>query len=442
MSRSGSIFEAEIPDNVVDLIDRQRWPSVADPDIGEPPPGFYEWGAYGVAAPHPRAAIMLPEDFAPEPFIAPLGSQIPRRRYVGGLYSYPRGVVTALVGVGGSAKSILTLAEALALASGKPLLGVECAPARVWVINLEDPLHELQRRLVAAMQHFGLRQEDIADRLMLTSGMGKQPFITATQARDGAVIHEPVYDAITAHIHNNAIDALDLDPFVSSHRVLENDNGAVDAVAKRWSHVADDTQSCIQLIHHLRKLGGREATAEDARGAGSLSSAARLVRVVNGMTEDEAEKAGIPDERWRYFRTTDGKANLTPRSDKSTWHRLESVRLDNGTLEGPGDSVGVVTPWKWPDAFEGISLSDLRRVHAALADGEWKLDTRGKGTWAGVLIGRVCGIDITLPAGKNQAQSMLRTWIERGALLVQKRRDSSGNYRDLVVQGDISETIE
>ena len=67
------------------------------------------------------------------------------------------------------------------------------------------------------------------------------------------------------------------------------------------------------------------------------------------MTKEEAARAGIENPR-SYFRVDNGKANLAPPADKSTWRRHVSVQLGNGeTIPHAGDNVGVVAAWEWPD---------------------------------------------------------------------------------------------
>ena len=54
-----------------------------------------------------------------------------------------------------------------------------------------------------------------------------------------------------------------------------------------------------------------------------------MVRVVNRMSKEEGEKAGVENHRL-YFRTYNDKANLAPPADKSDWFELKSVDLGNG----------------------------------------------------------------------------------------------------------------
>ena len=88
------------------------------------------------------------------------------------------------------------------------------------------------------------------------------------------------------------------------------------------------------------------------------------------MSKDEGDKAGVENHRL-YFRTYNDKANLAPPADKSDWFELKSVELGNGPgmeiggvpFNGPGDSVGVVKVWQWPDALEGVTGADYDQAH-------------------------------------------------------------------------------
>lgn len=61
------------------------------------------------------------------------------------------------VAAGGIGKSSVKVVEALAMTSGRSLLrkDVPEGPLRVWLYNLEDPFEETERRLHAALNHYG-----------------------------------------------------------------------------------------------------------------------------------------------------------------------------------------------------------------------------------------------------------------------------------------------
>lgn len=86
---------------------------------------------------------------------------IPRRRWIYGS-NYIRGYVSVLASAGGIGKTSLQVAEALAIITGRELLDETVHEScRVWLINLEDPMEEMQLRVTATMQSHGIVQEDV-----------------------------------------------------------------------------------------------------------------------------------------------------------------------------------------------------------------------------------------------------------------------------------------
>ncbi|PJI53753.1 hypothetical protein CTI14_24030 [Methylobacterium radiotolerans] len=165
------------------------------------------------------------------PFVWRDPRSIPPRQWLYGRH-YIRRFTTATVAPGGLGKTSLILIEALAMVTGKPLLGVRVPePLRVWVWNGEDPREEIERRLAAACIHYGITAEDIGGRLFIDSGR-ETPIVIAQKLGEGTTVHRPVVEAMTAEILANRIDVVVLDPFVSCHAVPENDNGAIDRIVK------------------------------------------------------------------------------------------------------------------------------------------------------------------------------------------------------------------
>jgi RecA-family ATPase len=214
-------------------------------------------------------------------------------------------------------------------------------------VNCEDPTDEIERRFAAAAKHFGITDEQIGGRLFTNSGRDHEFVIMGQVGRDFKVC-EPFVDAMIAEIKANKIDVVIVDPFVSTHEVPENDNSAIQRVAKAWLQVAEKGNCSIDVIHHVVK-GAEEVTADSGRGGGALKDKARSVRTINPMTQTEATKAGVDDRR-DYFRLDLGKVNMA-KSTRSQWRKFESVNLGNGRgLVKIGDSIGVVVPWRWPSA--------------------------------------------------------------------------------------------
>lgn len=372
------------------------------------------------------------------PYVYREPSQIPPRAWI---YDRRliRGFISTTVAPGGIGKSSLELVEAVALASGRPLLGVPVtAPCRIWYWCGEDPLEEIERRVAAILLHYRIKPEELEGRLFLDSGRTSEIVIAET-TRAGTVLAQPVITALGDTIRDNALDVVILDPFISTHRVSENDNGAIDMVAKALNRIADQTGCAFELVHHVRKgiSTPGNTTVEDGRGAGSLLAAARSARVLNQMTKEEAERAGVENHR-AHFRVDNGKANLAPPPDRSSWYRLASVSLGNGPESfhflDLSDHVAVVEPWEWPNALDSITVPDLQRAQRAVAEGRWRESAQAK-DWVGIPIAQALGIELD-KAGKAKVGSLLKTWVSTGMFVVVEGTDEKRNKRSFVEVGE------
>lgn len=359
---------------------------------------------------------------------------IPRRDFVYGRHLI-RKFVSATVAPGGVGKSSLEITEALAMVSGKDLLGVHPAGrSKVWVWNLEDPAEEIARHVQATAAHYRLTAEDLNDHLFVDSGRD-QRLVIATTDRSGTIIVQPILDTLVEEIIRRQIDVLIIDPFVSSHEAPENDNGAMDRIIKAWGRVADLSNCAIELVHHSRKssVGEAEITVESSRGGKALTDGCRSVRVLNRMSKEEGENAGVENPRL-HFRTYIDKGNLAPPAESSTWFKLESVDLGNSTT-GHGDSVGVVVSWQWPDLMADVTVSDLRATQAAISKGHYRASPQA-GDWVGHKVADVLRLDLNKPSDKRKVTHLLKVWLASGALKKVEEKDSKGNDRPFIIVGE------
>jgi hypothetical protein len=407
---------------------------------GPPPP--IDLKAYAEAGGKAGALDDPPPAIAATPFTWIKPSEIPPRRWIYGNH-YIRKFVSVTVAPGGVGKTALSIVEALAMASGKALLGVQPRERfRVCLWNGEDPHEELQRRVMAAAKHYGLTPEDLEGWLFVNSGRDMS-IVIATQTTGGGVkIAVPKVEEIKQTIRENQIDVVIIDPFVSSHQVTENDNNAIDRVAKTWAQIADETDCTVELVHHSRKTYGNEATVEDGRGASALLAAARSARVLNVMSEREAEDFGLENRRL-HFRVENGKSNLTPPPEAATWFKMVSVNLGNGNPFAKGgndddttggDSVGVVTSWECPDLLADITEDDLRAAQAVVAEGRWRASSQAT-DWVGKAIARALSLDLDDSSHKAKVKRLIKEWIAAGWFFVVKENDGNRQTRPFVKVG-------
>lgn len=357
------------------------------------------------------------------PAALPDAAAIPPREWLYGT-ALIRRFVSVLVAPGGVGKSALVLGQALALATGRNFLAEKIhhsVPA--WVLNLEDPLEETERRLAALMARHAIGRAAVAGRIFLHSGRQRRVRM-AVIGPDGFTIAYPDRDAIIAAARAAGIGLIVVDPFVKSHTLEENSNAHMDAAATAWAEVAEATGAAVQLVHHMRK-GGAEDGVEAARGAKALTDAARVARVLSPMTEAEAEQLGVaPGERWRHVRLDDAKANLAPKAEKALWYRLDTVNLNNATPDYPhGDNVAAIVPFHARGVWSRLSPADCNRALDAIAagppgGGQYTAQRRGGAArWAGYVLSTRFALT------EAQAGEVIATWLRNGLLLETEYRD-------------------
>lgn len=378
--------------------------------------------------------------FAFTPYVPQDPKTLPRREFLHGTH-YIRKYVSVTVSPGGLGKTSNSIVEALAMVSGKALLSPDgggiSGRLRVALYNGEDPRDEMERRIEAARLYYKLTAGDLAG-LFLDVGREQELVVVSEDKRSGIKINAPVVEAVVEHIMANQIDVMILDPFVSTHAVNENDNGAIDKVAKLWGQIADRTNSSIELVHHLRKLNDKEATIDDARGAVALIGAARSVRLLNRMSRDDASAAGVPpqDVPGRFY-IISGKSNMTKQDDRRDWRQLESVGLGNGAgLTKPQDRVGVVTSWVFPSreeiaasAASEVTAEQVEMILVRLENQTWKSGRTSGERWAGNLIMDVLGLDSSEKDNRALADRILAGWRADGTVAVVEEQNPANRHK-------------
>jgi RecA-family ATPase len=343
---------------------------------------------------------------------------LPKREWVYG-YDYIKKYISVTASAGGIGKTSAIIVEALAIATGKDLLGVNVKEqTNVWIINLEDPISEMQMRTIAAMQHYGLTPDDIKGRLFM-DGEDTMQITLAAESRDGLITNDDLLAHITRKVKENNIGVIILDPFVSAHLVNENNNGSIQAVVAMLRKLARDTNSSVQLVHHIRKGNGDDATIDSVRGAGSLIGAARAARVINRITPDDAMALGVDEhEALGIFRVDDGKANLAPPSDKAVYRRMQSVEIANG------EHIGVATEFKLPDLFDGVTAKNLYNIQRTIgkaeeADEAYRANAQAD-NWIGKAVAAELDLDLGKPNHVAKTKAIIKQWISSGSLQVVK----------------------
>ena len=348
---------------------------------------------------------------------------------------YVRKFASVTVAPGGLGKSTLVLAECIAMATGRDFLGIKPASlAKVVYFNAEDPKDEIQRRVIAICEHHGIDQSELVGQLFIASGRDQE--LILSKGDDGAII-EPVFELMERYAEAENIDVFAFDPLANMTEAPET-NDAFRRLGKRISRMADRLNCSIELVHHTRKLNGGEASVEDSRGGSALIGAVRSGRALNPMTPDEAAKAGL-DTHIDHFRIeAAGKNNLSRSAPHSTWYKRVGITIANG------DEVASLEPWKWPDAFEGVSSNDALRVWGLVKSANPPPRYSSQSTnWVGNIVAEVLGLDLEDKNHRARVNTMIGTWLKNKVLAVEELNDSrQGRPVKIVVAGQNPPFVE
>jgi RecA-family ATPase len=258
---------------------------VAEPNVDEAKPGCAGRRRDDIALPPPRAWLM--------------GGQ------------FCRAFLSGLVAPGATGKTALRIAQAIALATDKPITNQHLFHrCRVLMISFEDDRDELNRRILAARLHHGIAASELKTWLFPACPKG----LKLLEMRNGDRAVGMLEPALRRAIERRKPDLVILDPFVKLHGLGENDNNAMDAVADLLVQLAHEYNIAIDSPAHTRKGVTAAGDADARRGASAVRDAGRLDYTLIPMSEDEAKAFGIkPEERRFYLRLDSAKVNLLPR---------------------------------------------------------------------------------------------------------------------------------
>ena len=170
------------------------------------------------------------------------------------------------------------------------------------------------------------------------------------------------------------------------------------------------------------------------RGASSLRDAVRSARMLNRMTEEEADKAGITGHaRASYFRMDRVKNNYDP-PEHATWRRIVNVELFNT------DDVGVVEAWEFPaegspemaERNKGADDIFLQTLDRFTREGRVVSDAP-RGYYAPKIFAGEPEAK-TLRLSKDALEAAMRRLFKAGRITLKERRSTSGHVQKYLAQ--------
>jgi hypothetical protein len=242
-------------------------------------------------------------------------------------------------------------------------------------------------------------------------------------------------------IRMKGFDVFMIDPFVSFHSVLENDNGCMDLLLKEGlGGIASRTNSAGEVFHHPGKPKARTGGDDGRRRPWSVSDH------LGGAQRPSSQLHGT--RRSTQARHRRGRA-ATPHSDgerqsqhgpprQASWFRLEVEKLANG------DEIACASPWKPPDPLKGVATADMHKCRELARTGAYRLDSRST-NWVGYMVAEVLKINVSHGAENDRKhiariKQILRTWLKNKVFATEKRQDENRKKRTFVVPGQWEET--
>lgn len=350
-------------------------------------------------------------------FRARIPESIPSRDWVSKPF-YIRRQVTGTVAHGGQGKTILVLAECIALALGVDILGV--APDRRYTVvywNGEDTLEEIERRIAAICIFYNLDIFSLQDTLYVS--VGRQLPIELVSLTGGGTIAVPKdVDAVIDALKRVKADVFSVDPLISIHGVSENASEHMEKVAQAFNRICEEADVATHVAHHSVKRGRADnVSAMDMRGSGALLAKMRAVRVLNRMNKDTSKKDyGVcPNDAWRFIKIEGDKPNLAP-PGIPTWMEMHSVSLNNATMRGgkmsEPDIIGVPAAWQPAQAPDGGYDTELfELLHERMGTDLWRDAPQATNSMP-ALIKDIFGVKTQLQVGRVKQAALAKGYIE------------------------------
>jgi Mrp family chromosome partitioning ATPase len=382
-------------------------------DIPDPPEDYEDFDAPPPPGPEPlilrQVGILRPELRAPRDWLVPYRMM---RRHVT--------MTTAAPGVG---KSTLAIEEAISMASGIDFLdfGIK-GVSRVAIINNEETSDELERRIEATCQHFGVDPAAIAETLYLYSGVDADKLILVEADRHGNVLPTVHTKELSNLVNELKLDAVVLDPFVQLHYVEENSNDQISRALQQMRSIgAKGYPAAIHVVHHNRKpAAGNSHQAGDmasARGAGSMGGEAHFFFTLTDMGQQDGESMNIAeDDRINYLRLDDAKRKMTL-AQGARWFERHGVLMPYGLF---GEEIGVLIPRDLNDVEVKVTSHGATEI-LKMIDDAWQNGTPYSESHVAQDRYIVTAMVRLFSMTKQAAKNLVKDWLRNGMVTTELR---------------------
>ncbi len=268
---------------------------------------------------------------------------------------FAAGRAALVTGLGASSKSTLLKQLAVAITTGRDVLGMSIPQVGKAVLILaEDTEEDAHRSLDAIFKSMQLSDLEISlvqDRLYIFAAAGKDCVIVSGEDGKTSVRVEQLLEFVS---QLSDVRLIGLDPAIALTRGRELDEVAQRELANTVERIAIKTGAAVLVISHAAKSiqHQQEISSHASRGSGAITDAFRLEVLMKVMTTKDAKTFRVQEiNRHQYVRMQVTKANaLPPALIKPTW--LERVSGGALTLA----SLTPAAPTSWERVRRGLEI--------------------------------------------------------------------------------------
>lgn len=221
-----------------------------------------------------------------------------------------KGEVGLLAGRSNSGKGMLSMEMAACVATGRPLFGRQGdgKPRHALVVQMEDSAEELERRYVRLRDL--LRQDPNWGEAEDISLLLHMHFFIPNWEAEGGKSLVSILPSLEASIKEVKRDGQEVGLIVldTLAALTEGDENSVEAQRALWPScykLRDLSGAAVLVIHHVRKKANNtkpepimdRLNFDSLRGSTSIVAGARSVLQLESLTEAEAGKVGLDEEK-------------------------------------------------------------------------------------------------------------------------------------------------
>lgn len=176
----------------------------------------------------------------------------------------PRGVVSLWGAHGGTGKSYMALMLATAVATGRPLFGIDTEAAPALFVSLEDGARTVRHRLAAICRAWCIDPLSLAGRLHIVDGT-QNPELFAADHRDAGEV-TPAYVELSKLVDGTQAGLVVVDNASDSFGGDEINRRQVRGFMRSLGLIAKLNDCAVTLLAHVDKNTSRNKRAEGGEG--------------------------------------------------------------------------------------------------------------------------------------------------------------------------------